>query len=733
MNTWIDKTTVRTMLAERENPPFDVRKMSIAMHGNERMLKLKERQMLELERNPLFYMGDYHDLTKDELRERTMSRIASLVHYVTNESVEEFTKRMELIGLFDPGFWTRFGVHYGLFLGAIRSGATPNQFSYWMDKGVIGCNGMFGCFCMTELAHGSNVAGLETTATFDEKTDEFIIHTPHLGATKWWIGGAAQTATHGAVFAKLIVNGRSYGTKTFIVPLRNPQTFDLLPGINVGDIGKKMGRDSIDNGYVQFTNVRIPRAYMLMKHTQVTRDGEVREPPLQQLTYGALLQGRAAMVSDAANMAKKALTIAVRYAAVRRQFKSDPKEPLETQILDYPIHQRRLMPLLAQSVAFGFTALEMVRLYEETSQALEALEPGDPNLAATLELLKETHATSAGLKAFCTWATLESIDKARQACGGHGYSSYNGFASMYADFAVHCTWEGDNTILALQSGRSLIASYQDALEGKHLRAGCVYLNELQTVLQRTGRDADLDSLDGIQRGWDTVAAHAVKKAAEDFQACIDQGMSKDAANEKCSQVRFVAASVHSSCFIFRQFKQAVERLPLQSADDRKVQEHLALLARFYGLWQMEEKAAFFLRARWLSAEQLDLVQAKVSECCTRVRAFAIPLIDAFAISDHIINSPIGRADGNVYAEYFRLVRRNNPQGKPHPYFERVIKPFLFRPTGEGTMEDFDEAIGIDEEIKEIKEDQEAAAAEDAERKSKQEDQERIRKAEDEFK
>jgi hypothetical protein len=60
---------------------------------------------------------------------------------------------MELIGIADPAFWTRFGVHYGLFLGAIRSGATANQFSYWLDKGVLGLNGITGCFAMTELAH----------------------------------------------------------------------------------------------------------------------------------------------------------------------------------------------------------------------------------------------------------------------------------------------------------------------------------------------------------------------------------------------------------------------------------------------------------------------------------------------------------------------------------------------------------------------------------------------------
>lgn len=504
-----------------------------------------------------------------------MAKIANLIHFVTTESVDQFTKRMELIGLFDPGFWTRFGVHYGLFLGAIRSGATPNQFSYWMEKGVIGCNGMFGCFGMTELAHGSNVAGLETTSTFDEQTDEFVIHTPNLGATKWWIGGAAQTATHCAVFARLIVNGKSHGTKTFIVPLRNPKTFDLLPGVTIGDIGKKMGRDGIDNGYIQFTNVRIPRAYMLMKHTQVTREGEVREPPLAQLTYGALLQGRTAMVADAANTAKKALTISVRYAAVRRQFKSDANSELETQILDYPIHQRRLMPLLAQAVAFGFTALELQRLFEETTSALEALEPGDPNLNATIDMLKETHATSAGLKAFCTWATLETIDRSRQACGGHGYSSYNGFPSMYADFAVHCTWEGDNTILALQSGRSLIASYQDALDGKKLASGVGYLNNLKEVLGATcPSESSLNTLEGIDAGWATVAAHAVKKAADDFQACMKAGKSKEQAFEECSQVRFVAASVHTSGYIFRQFRAAVERV-----EDGAEREKLTLLAK----------------------------------------------------------------------------------------------------------------------------------------------------------
>lgn len=201
--------------------------------------------------------------------------------------------------------------------------------------------------------------------------------------------------------------------------------------MTIGDIGKKMGRDGIDNGYIQFTNVRIPRAYMLMKHTQVTRDGQVFKAPLAQLTYGALLQGRTAMVADAANVAKKALVIAVRYAAVRRQFKIGQKE-FESQILDYPIHQRRLLPLLAQAVAMGFTAVQMTAMFDDLSQRLESLgsDSDEAETADVMSKLKETHATSAGLKAFCTWNALETIEKCRASCGGHGYSSYTGLASM---------------------------------------------------------------------------------------------------------------------------------------------------------------------------------------------------------------------------------------------------------------------------------------------------------------
>ena len=62
---------------------------------------------------------------------------------------------------------------------------------------------ILGCYAQTELGHGSNVAGLETTATLDKSTDEWIIHSPTLTSAKFWPGDLGRFSTHAVVFARL--------------------------------------------------------------------------------------------------------------------------------------------------------------------------------------------------------------------------------------------------------------------------------------------------------------------------------------------------------------------------------------------------------------------------------------------------------------------------------------------------------------------------------------------------
>ncbi len=43
---------------------------------------------------------------------------------------------------------------------------------------------------------GTFIRGLETTATYDPKTEEFVLHSPTLTSTKWWPGGREYSINH---------------------------------------------------------------------------------------------------------------------------------------------------------------------------------------------------------------------------------------------------------------------------------------------------------------------------------------------------------------------------------------------------------------------------------------------------------------------------------------------------------------------------------------------------------
>ena len=146
------------------------------------------------------------------------------------------------------------------------------------------------------MGHGSDVAGLETTATFDIETDEFVIHTPCLKATKWWPGDMGRFANHALIFARLIIeddgNKNDYGVLPFIVQIRHMDTHRFMPGIQCGDMGPKFGFNSKDNGWLTLDKVRIPRLNMPMRFTKVDRDGTFSIEADTRLIYSTMLKTR---------------------------------------------------------------------------------------------------------------------------------------------------------------------------------------------------------------------------------------------------------------------------------------------------------------------------------------------------------------------------------------------------------------------------------------------------------
>lgn len=184
------------------------------------------------------------------------------------------------------------GVHYVMFLPTIIGQATPAQqavsnylkyFVYnkvqWIINEIILCcqewlgrawsGDIIGTYAQTELGHGTFIRGLETTATYDPKTEEFVLNSPTLTSMKWWPGGLGHTANHAVVIAQLYTQGKSYGIHAFIVQLRDENTHEPMKGIIIGDIGPKLGMNGVNNGFLGFKNVRIPRTNMMMKNSQV--------------------------------------------------------------------------------------------------------------------------------------------------------------------------------------------------------------------------------------------------------------------------------------------------------------------------------------------------------------------------------------------------------------------------------------------------------------------------------
>ena len=118
---------------------------------------------------------------------------------------------MEALSYHDLSMVIKFGVQFGLFGMSIYFLGTEKHHEQYLQK--AGTLELPGCFAMTETGHGSNVKGIETTATYTHKDRQFIIHTPHESAGKEYIGNAAVHGQMATVFAKLIIDGTDYRGK----------------------------------------------------------------------------------------------------------------------------------------------------------------------------------------------------------------------------------------------------------------------------------------------------------------------------------------------------------------------------------------------------------------------------------------------------------------------------------------------------------------------------------------
>ena len=549
---------------------------------------------------------------------------------------------IEMLAMADLSLMVKAGVQWGLFGGAIENLGTERHHARYV-KPLIELD-LLGCFAMTETGHGSDVQELETTATYDAATSEFVINSPTPSSRKDYIGGAAQHARFAAVFAQLIVGGENQGVHCLVVPIRDESGADL-PGVTTSDCGYKGGLNGVDNGRIMFDNVRVPRENLLNRYGDVDADGNYSSP-IDNVgrrfftMVGTLVRGRVTVGGSAAAAAKVALTIAVRYALQRRQF-SAPKSDDEVPIMDYLVHQRRLFPLVARSYALAFAQNELIAKLA----AIQTSDDPDPHEQRELE------GRAAGLKAANTAFATRAIQECREACGGAGYLMANRLVQLKGDTDVFTTFEGDNVVLTQLVAKELLTGYADEIRGMSpvewmrfatttvsdvVRTRSVAVQIFQTLIDSRLDNEEEGSLfnRGTQLGmFEDREEYLISTAARRLQAAAKREKDPfDAFNSVQDHV-LRAARAHIDRIALEAFISGIE-----SCEDKEAKQLLSDLCDLYALSVIDDDKAWFMEHRQLSTERAKAVLRAINERCRDLRPRARTLVEGLGVPEALLDA-----------------------------------------------------------------------------------------------
>ncbi|EME48677.1 hypothetical protein DOTSEDRAFT_67648 [Dothistroma septosporum NZE10] len=652
---------------ERGQSDVPIDELSRHLLARNDFLPRQSRVLPILEKDPLFRKVKQMNLSRPERYQLGLARGKKLRRYIDQHAWDEEDFRMAEYLCDDV---SPFMVHESMFPTTIREQGDEEQRKYWLPR--IERWEVVGCYAQTELGHGSNVKGLECRATWDPTAGEFVIHSPTLTASKWWNGSMGRTANHAIVVAQLHVPKSrdsaefvNHGPHPFIVQIRDMKTHEPLEGIVVGDIGPKYGYAPMDNGYMLFNNLRVPHSAMLSNYSRVDPNNcTYTKPANPAVVYGSLTAVRASIIMHARLVIARAVTIAVRYATIRKQFQdrdSSDKFAPEMSVLDYPTVQIRILPLLATAYALHYTGEAMHNLYSSTRAEIDR---GDFSKLAIL------HAQSSGLKSLCTELAANSIETCRRAMGGHGFMASSGFIQLNHDYLSKPTVEGDNWMITQQTARYLI---------KHMQAAVAAKGEAQDDMEQVCRDWLRNEKNQEPSPYrifesDEQLVNAFHRRSRDstYRAYVDRFEKKRSWNSMLLQLRKVSVA-ESQSILVTNFHEAISRSDFSSI----LRSHLQLQFRLFAYFTMDNEARDFAKANAVSDEDLDQLPARIQDLMAQIRPHAVRLVDAWSIPDFLLDSALGRSDGKVYEDLFNRAHRLNPLNEItfNPYYkdEEIVK------------------------------------------------------------
>jgi acyl-CoA oxidase len=605
---------------------FDVDQLAKLLDGSNEAIIRKVKTILT---DPEFKRIDTGDLSA--IREKVLlwcrhlasqgfGAMAYPKEYGGGGDMAAYFSIMETLSYHDLSLVVKFGVQFGLFGMSVYFLGTEKHHKKYLHQ--IGSLELPGCFAMTETGHGSNVKGIETTATYDHATKTFTIHTPNENARKEYIGNAACHGQMATTFAKLIVDGKDYGVSAFLVPLRD-SSGTTLKGITIKDCGRKMGLNGVDNGVIYFDQVTIPKENMLDKFASVSEQGKFESPISSDnrrffTMLGTLVGGRIGIPRSGLAAAKTGLTIAIRYGDQRKQF--GPEGGGEIPILNYQTHQKRLMPLLANAYALHFSLQYLTNRF----------------LSRTEEDMQEIEALAAGLKSFATWNTTQTLQECRECCGGKGYLSENRIDDLKNDTEIFTTFEGDNTVLMQLVAKSRLTEFRQEFGNMNVFGILNYVaSQAKTSIQEKNpfavRNTEEEHLLDPEFHLNAFVYRErtiLTSAARRLKSYIDDGMDSFDAFNNCQHHLIQVGFAYIERIILEQFIEQINY-----TKEPNIRTILKKLCDLFALSQIEKNKGWYLENGYMEGVKTKAIRKLVDRLCAEIRQEAVPLVDAFKIPD----------------------------------------------------------------------------------------------------
>ncbi|KAH8697520.1 acyl-CoA dehydrogenase/oxidase C-terminal [Talaromyces proteolyticus] len=662
-----------TILA-KERAQSNISAEELAQHllSHDGFLERQARILPILEKEPLFNKKQQANLSRPDLFKLALARAKLLRRLVDRHgwNIDDYKMAETLIDDVSPYF-----LHMHMFVTTVREQASDAQKAHWMP--LIESFKIIGAYAQTELGHGSNVQGLELEARWDQRTHEFILHSPTLTASKWWNGSLGRTANHAIVVAQLLLPRPgtetsaspqyvSHGPHPFIVQVRHMESHQPLDGIVIGDIGPKFGYSTIDNAYMLFDQFRVPHSALLSRYSQVDPEtGAYSQPKMGKVVYGTMTYVRSLIVHQSRLALARAVTVAVRYTSIRRQFKDrDNAKGPEIHVLDYPTVQIRILPLLATTYALHYVGLAMQKTYKSARMEIER---GDFSSLAYM------HSMSSGLKSHCTNIVADGIETCRRALGGHGYGGASGFTRLGPDYLSRVTVEGDNWMITQQVASYLIKRMTDAAANIHTPAVDAIDASYKEFLTAHQNGQVIEPYDVFNSDYAIVKSFQRRASALLYDVYVERVINKKPWTSLMIQLNKVSQA-QSLVIMVEVFYEALKS---EKAISEAAKASLWDLYRLFSFYTMESSSYDFFNSGAVSQRQLSELPTKVKQFMTQIRPHAVNLVDAWMIPDYLLDSALGRYDGKVYEDLFNRAHHENPLNQitfnPNYWENEIVK------------------------------------------------------------